>query len=211
MRVVLRSARVLAARDRAFRSLFDREADNARLATATFVQLLRDYPDNAELADRIRVCEQDGDLLTHEVINHLNQTAPLAADHADVIALASTLDDIVDYVDEVADYLRLYKIDAPMDQSITLAEVLMGATDELALAISKLPNVDEVAVHKAEVHRLENDGDRIGREAVASLFDANVDPMFVIRWKDLFERLEAAIDATEHAVNIAEGIAVKRG
>lgn len=205
-----RNLQTLAVRDRTYLQLFEQAAANAAEAAAALHALLSNYPDDAELADRIRECEHIGDKITHEVIDHLNQNAPTAADRADVISLTSALDDIVDFVDEVAEYLGLYKIEAPMEQSIRLSEVLQAASAELAKAVTQIRNPKTVAIHKAEVHRLENDGDRITREAVASLFDGGIDPMVVICWKDLFERLEAAIDATEHAVNIVEGISVTR-
>ena len=116
---------------------------------------------------------------------------------------------MVDYVEEVADYLGLYKIEAPMEQSIRLARVLADAAGQVSEALIRLRRLEDVSTCAVEVNRLENEGDRITREAVASLFDGGIDPMVVIRWKDLFERLEAGVDATERAANIIEGIAVK--
>ena len=98
----------------------------------------------------------------------------------------------------MADYLGLYKIEAPMDQAISLAHVLSLACRQVCDAIPLLRGFRDLSQHTVEVNRLENEGDRITREAVASLFDVPIDPMVVIRWKDLFERLEAAIDSTEH-------------
>jgi uncharacterized protein Yka (UPF0111/DUF47 family) len=130
-------------------------------------------------------------------------------DREDILALASALDDIVDYTEEVSDYLELYKIEAPMDQSIRLARVLKEAARHISDAIPRLRGFRDLSHYTVEVNRLENEGDRITREAVASLFDGGIDPMVVIRWKDLFERLEAAIDAAEHVANIMEGIVIK--
>jgi uncharacterized protein len=109
----------------------------------------------------------------------------------------------------VADYLGLYRIEAPMDQAISLARVLNLACHEIGEAIPLLRGFQDLSRHTVEVNRLENEGDRITREAVASLFDAPIDPMVVIRWKDLFERLEAAIDSAEHVAYILEGIVIK--
>ena len=131
-------------------------------------------------------------------------------DREDILALASALDDIVDYTEEVADYLGLYAIEAPMDQAISLAGVLSAACREIGEAIPLLRGFNpELSEHTVEVNRLENEGDRLTREAVASLFDARIDPMVVIRWKDIFERLEAAIDSTEHVADILYGIVIK--
>ena len=103
--------------------------------------------------------------------------------------LASALDDVVDFTEEVADYLGLYRIEAPMDQAQALAHILAGATREIALAIPLARDFKDISRHTVEVHRLENEGDRILRGALASLFEGGIDPMVVIRWKDLFERL----------------------
>ena len=96
-----------------------------------------------------------------------------------------------------------------MDQAIRLARVLKDSSAQLAEAIPRLRGFRDISAYTVEVNRLENEGDRITREAVASLFDGGIDPMVVIRWKDLFERLEAAIDATERVANILEGIVIK--
>ena len=130
-------------------------------------------------------------------------------DREDILALASALDDVVDYTEEVADYLGLYKIEAPMDQAIKLAGVLKAAAYQVAEAIPRLRGFRDISLQTVEINRLENEGDRITREAVASLFDGGIDPMVVIRWKDVFERLEAAIDSTERVANILEGIVIK--
>ena len=130
-------------------------------------------------------------------------------DREDILALASALDDIVDFIEEVADYLGLYKIEAPMDQAIKLAEVLNLSCRQIGEAIPRLRGFTDISGHTVEINRLENEGDRITREAIASLFDGGIDPMVVIRWKDLFERLEDAIDATEHVAHILEAIVIK--
>jgi uncharacterized protein Yka (UPF0111/DUF47 family) len=127
----------------------------------------------------------------------------------DILSLASALDDIVDYTEEVADYLGLYKIEAPMDQAIKLAHVLKQAARQIADAIPRLRGFRDISHYTVEINRLENEGDRLTREAVAALFDGGIDPMVVIRWKDLYERLEEAIDATEKVANIMEGIVIK--
>ncbi len=118
---------------------------------------------------------------------------------------------IVDYTDEVAEYLGLYRIEAPMQQAQELARILSEATRELALALPLARGFKAVTAHAIEVHRLENEGDQIVRGAIASLFETGIDPMFVIRWKDIFERLENAIDATERAAYVLEGIIIKNG
>jgi hypothetical protein len=172
--------------------------------------MLVNFPDSREMAGEILECEHEGDRITHDIIDRLNHTFVTPIDREDILALASALDDIVDYTEEVADYLGLYRIEAPMDQAISLARVLSQACQEIGKAIPLLRGFKpEISEHTMEVNRLENDGDRITREAVASLFDARIDPMVVIRWKDIFERLEAAIDSTEHVADILYGIVIK--
>ena len=117
--------------------------------------------------------------------------------------------DIIDLIDEVADYLGLYKIEAPMEQSQRMAHILLQATRQIAEAMPRLRTFQDLSHYTVEVNRLENDGDRVVREALASLFDHGTDPMVVIRWKDIFDRLEAAVDSTETVANILEGILIK--
>ena len=201
---------LFAPRDRAYFELFEEAGRNALLAAELLERLLENFPDSRELAGEILECEHEGDRITHDIIDRLNHTFVTPIDREDILALASALDDIVDYTEEAADYLGLYRIEAPMDQAISLAHVLSLACKEIGKAIPLLRGFKpEISEHTVEVNRLENEGDRITREAVASLFDARIDPMVVIRWKDIFERLEAAIDSTEHVADILYGIVIK--
>src|SRR5512142_1458084 len=204
-----RLAHVLAPRDRVYFELFEEAGKNILQASDLLDQMLSNFPDSKQLAQEILVCEQEGDRITHDIIDRLNHTFVTPIDREDILALASALDDIVDFTEEVADYLGLYKIEAPMDQAIRLARVLKAACRQISEAIPRLRGFRDISHYTVEINRLENEGDRITREAVASLFDGGIDPMVVIRWKDLFERLEAAIDAAEHVANILEGIVIK--
>jgi predicted phosphate transport protein (TIGR00153 family) len=192
-----------------FFDLFERAGDNNVEAAALLKEMLRDFPERAELAGDIRDCEHAGDLVTHELMKRLNLDRLTPIGREDILELTSALDDIVDYIEEVADYLGLYKIEAPMEQAQAMAEVLHAATVQLAEAIPRIRGFKDTAQQTIEVHRLENVGDQIVREAIASLFEYGTDPMVVIRWKDIFERLESAIDATERAAYIVEGIVIK--
>ena len=115
----------------------------------------------------------------------------------------------MDFTEEVADFLGLYKIEAPMDQAGRMAEILVYATRQIAQAMPRLREYRDISRFTIEIHRLENDGDRVTREAMAALFDHGIDPMTVIRWKDIYERLEEAIDATEQTANILSSIVIK--
>jgi predicted phosphate transport protein (TIGR00153 family) len=200
----------IAPRDREFFDLFEEAGGNSVRAADLLDRMLRAFPDRGDdLARDILICEQDGDRITHDIIRRLNETFVTPIDREDIYELASALDDVVDYTEEVADYLILYKIEAPMEQAQRLAHVLLQCTRQLAEAMPRLRGFKDISHYTVEVNRLENDGDRIVREAIASLFDNGIDPMVVIRWKDIFERLEAAIDATEHVANILENIVIK--
>jgi predicted phosphate transport protein (TIGR00153 family) len=196
-------------RDTQYFALFEAAATNAVRAAELLEEMLNGWPDSQSLARDILVCEQEGDRITHDIIQRLNQTFVTPIDREDILELASALDDVADYIEEVADFLSLYKIEAPMDQAQRMAEILVYATRQIAQAMPRLREFRDISHFTIEIHRLENDGDRISRDAVASLFSNGIDPMVVIRWKDMFAVLERAIDATETAAHILEGIVIK--
>ena len=195
--------------DREYFDLCERAGANVERAGELLDEMLDGFPDTQGLAHDIRNCEREGDDIAHELIGRLNRTFVTPIDRQDILDLASSLDDIVDYIEEVADYLGLYKIEAPMAQAQSLAHVLGQATREIALAIPLLHGFRDISEHTLEVHRLENAGDRIVRGAIASLFEVGIDPMVVICWKDIFERLELAIDSTDRTADILDGIVIK--
>ena len=199
----------LAPNEREYFELFEQAGANIVRAAELLEELLATYPDHRELADTIRDCEHEGDRIVHDTIQRLNHTFVTPLDREDIHELASAFDDIVDYTDEVADYLGVYKIEAPMEQAQQLAVVLAQAARQVAEALGHLRGFKDITRYTVEVHRLENEGDRIVRDAVGSLFEGGIDPMVVIRWKDIYERLESAIDATERAAYIIEGIVIK--
>ena len=204
-----RLSQVFLPRDREFFDLFEEAAGNIHRAAQLLEQMLRDYPENSELSREILICEQQGDRVTHDIVQRLNNTFVTPIDREDILALASGLDDIVDLTEEIADFLGLYKIEAPMEHAQKMARVLEQATAAIAEAMPRLRTFREVSHYTVEINRLENDGDRLQREALASLFDDGIDPMVVIRWKDIYERLEEAIDATERVAYTLEGIVLK--
>ena len=199
----------LVPKDREFFNLFDEAGTNILRAAQLLGQLIKQWPDAGGLGREILICEQEGDRITHDIIHRLNSTSVTPIDREDIHALASALDDIVDFTEEAADFMGLYNIEAPMEQALQLTGVLEDACRNIAQALSRLRGFQELNHYFVEVNRLENEGDRITREALASLFRGGIDPMVVIKWKDIFERLEHAIDACEHVANILEGIVVK--
>ena len=192
--------------------LFEESGRNVQRTSALLRDLLAEYPEQPELADDIRACEHEGDRLAHEILSRLAARGARAAnlEAADVHALTGALDDVVDYAEEAADQLGLYGVEAPMEAAQDMARVLVGAADEVAESLRQLRDGEDLSPHLVEIHRLENEADRIVRAAVASLFATGIDPMIVIRWKDIFETLEAAVDACETVANVLEGITLKR-
>jgi predicted phosphate transport protein (TIGR00153 family) len=196
-------------RDDDFFELFIEAGQNTVHAARMLHEMMGTWPDDGGLGREILKAEQEGDRITHDIIQRLNSTFVTPIDREDIYGLATRMDDIVDFTEEAADFLALYKIEAPMSQAQALTEVLVQACEQLGAGLEHLPGLKDLDKYWIEIHRLENDGDRISRDAVASLFSNGIDPMVVIRWKDMFAVLENAIDATETAAQIIEGIVIK--
>ena len=204
-----RLATLLRGKDRGLFELFDQAGQNILRAAELLDQMLGAFPESLALGAEIKECEQEGDRITHELIDRMNKTFVTPIEREDVLQLASALDDVVDYIEEVADFLGLYGVEAPMAQAEDLARILLAATRELATALPMLQGFRDIHPQVVEIHRLENEGDTIVRQAITSLFKQGIDPIVVIRWKDIFERLEQAIDSSERAAYILEGIVIK--
>jgi predicted phosphate transport protein (TIGR00153 family) len=196
-------------RDSTFFDLLTDSGRNSQHAAKLLDQLMGVWPDAGELPAQIVEAEHEGDRITHEIVKRLNTTFVTPIDREDLYGLATQLDDVVDYTEEAADFLGLYQIEAPMEQAVALTKVLVASCEQLAEGLEHLPTFKDLDKYWIEIHSLENDGDRISRDAVASLFSNGIDPMVVIRWKDMFAVLENAIDATETAAQILEGIVIK--
>ncbi len=196
-------------RDRTFFDLFIEAGQNTVQAARLLDRMMNQWPEDEGLSREILKAEQEGDRITHDIVQRLNSTFVTPIDREDIYGLATQMDDIVDFTEEAADFLGLYQIEAPMDQAAALTRVLVAACEQLAMGLENLPGFKDLDKYWIEIHRLENEGDRISRDAVASLFSNGIDPMVVIRWKDIFAVLEEAIDATETAAQIIEGIVIK--
>ena len=196
-------------KDKVFFDLFNQAGQNTLRASKLLKEMLEQWPDEKGLQREILLAEQEGDKITHDIVQRVQTTFVTPIDGEDIYSLATQLDDIVDYIDETADFLGLYKIEAPMEQSLAMADVLVKSCEQLAAALEHLRGFKGLEPYWIEIHRLENDGDRLYRDAVASLFANGIDPMVVIRWKDIFTGLERAVDACETAAHIIEGIVIK--
>ena len=174
--------------------------------------MLEEYPERRHLAREILKCEQDGDRIAHDIIHRLNENGVRSPwPSGDVYQLTTALDDIVDYAEEAADSLGLYGVEAPMAQAQELSGVLEQASAAVADAVAAMRGRTELAPQLVRVHQLENQGDQLSREGIASLFAQGIDPMVVIRWKDIFESLEQGIDACETVAHMLEGLSLKNG
>jgi uncharacterized protein len=193
-----------------FYALFEKAGTTVEQATGLLARLVAEWPEEGNrLRFELKELETAGDRITHDVMHHLNVKAATPFPVSDAHALISQLDDVVDLAEEVADFMGLYRIEAATEQAIDLAEVLHRAGQELAAALESLRQPERLRPHIVAIQELEHEGDRLEREALSSLFDGGIDPMVVIRWKDLYERLEEAIDACRHAGNTLEGLVVK--
>ncbi len=197
--------------DQGFFDLFAEAGQNTLRSSLLLEEMMAAWPDDAGLSREILITEQEGDRITHNIIRRLNSTSYTPMDRDEIYALATKLDDVVDYIEEAADFLGLYNIEAPMSQAYDLTSILVACCRELSEALTKLRDFRDIDPHLIEIHRLENDGDRVSRDAVAALFSNGIDPMVVIRWKDIFAVLEKAIDATESTAHIIEGILIRNG
>jgi uncharacterized protein len=195
--------------DEGLLGLFEESGRNVERTGSLLRELLAHFPDRSALARDILICEQEGDRITHDIIHRLGVNGS-KLEQRDAYDLARALDDVVDYAEQTADSLEIYGVEAPMEQAEELADVLAGASQAVRDALAMLRQGQDLSPQLVEIHRLENEGDRISRDAIASLFKSGTDPMVVIRWKDIFESLEQAIDSCETVAHVLEGIELKR-
>jgi uncharacterized protein len=194
---------------REFYVLFNQAAENARDIARLLVQLLENWPESRSTLADIRELEHEGDRLTHEVINLLNRTFVTPLDRDDMYRLASAIDDVCDHVDEAADNIDAYEVVDVRDKALQQAEVIHRAASRLAEAVQLLEGFKDSRRQLVALRELEDEGDRLSREAIADLFRTDVDPLVIIRWKDIHEQLEEAVDACENAADVLEAILVK--
>src|SRR5581483_3824296 len=196
-----------------FLRLLVKQASNTDAGAKRLVDLLEHYQD-PELGEKeLHAIEHHGDELVHDLVNLLNESFVTPIDREDIHQLTSHLDDVIDLVHEVAEHLVMYRIRDIRPEALDLARLIPQTTAELCAAIDQLNAGRESGrKHWVEINRLENEGDRISKAAIARLFEEEgLSPLDVIKWKDLIERLESAIDAAEDVANVLETIALKNG
>ena len=194
-----------------FFGLFSGAAENMRVAAELLLDMVSDFQEVELKARRIQEREHDGDTFTHEVIQHLNTTFITPMDREDIYSLASALDDVVDAIEAAGDLFVLHNIREPRPAMIQQADVLVRAARQTEQAVKALESLDRAVLEPywIEINRLENEGDRVYRKTVAKLFSGDYKAMDVLKWKDLVDQLEAAIDGCEDVANTLESIVLK--
>jgi uncharacterized protein len=194
---------------REFYLLFDRAAANLVTTAKLLLDLLEHYPDRRELVAEIKDREHEGDDVTHQIVQLVNKTFVTPIDGEDIYDLATALDDVCDFMDQVADELNLYGVDEVPSEAIEQAGVILRTVGKLADAIAGLDGLRDVSAHLVAIHTFEDEADRIVRDATARLFRDGLDPLVVIRWKDIHADLEQAVDSCERAAHVLESIYLK--
>jgi uncharacterized protein len=193
-----------------FYDLFTAAGQNALEAARQAEIRFRTFPEAAVSQEEIKRLETEGDDLTRQIIELVNTQYITPFDREDIYELAKAIDDVVDYIENASELLGLYRVEGPMEQAIDQCRVLFTASEHLANALAELRGFRGAERHLVEVKKCEDEGDRILRDAIAALFEhEGVDPVTIIRWKDIFEALEDAIDACETAADVVGNIVVK--
>jgi uncharacterized protein len=192
-----------------FYDLFIAAGENALEAARQVDARFRAFPEREVRQAQIKELENKGDDLTRQIIELLNTQYVTPFDREDIYELAKAIDDVVDFIENASDLLTLYKVDRPMQQSLQQCELLVEAAEHLSRALAELRGLRNAERHLVRVKALEDEADSLLREAIAGLFENHVDPVEVIRWKDIFEALEDAIDACETAADVVGNIVVK--
>jgi predicted phosphate transport protein (TIGR00153 family) len=199
-------------KDALFFDLFEKAAGNAHACTEALVVFLDEFDDLGERAHRVKDLEHIGDELTHETIELLNKSFITPIDREDIHELICRVDDILDLVDTAVDRIVLFKIEKPITPAKELALCLVRSTAlirDMMPMLRNMKHADVVRQKVREVHRLENEADRIERQALASLFEDGEDPKYIIKWMNIIEGLETATDRCEDVANVIEGIVLK--
>jgi predicted phosphate transport protein (TIGR00153 family) len=193
-----------------FYDLFARAGENALEAARSAEIRFREYPNSSVSQEQMKAIETNGDQITRDLIVLLNTQYVTPFDREDIYELATALDDVVDYIEESTDLLGLYDVETPTAQSMQQCAILVTAVEQLSLALSRLKGLRGVEEALIELKRFEDEGDRVVRDAIAALFrDDRIDPLIVIRWKDIYEALERALDSAERAANVIANVVVK--
>ena len=190
--------------------LFASAGDNALEVPRLVERRFREHPNSGVTQEQVKAAETAGDGITRELITLLNTQYLTPFDREDIYLLATEIDDVVDELEEASDLLGLYGVELPTRHAVEQCAIIVRAVEQLNVACANLKGMNGVQQALAELKSLEDQGDRVLRDALASLFrDDRIDPLIVIRWKDIYEALERALDACETAANVIANIVVK--
>ena len=195
--------------DEKFFELFTEQAENIREAAQKLVDLFEDFRDVGKRVAEIKFIEHKGDQLTHGLMMKLNRTFITPFDREDIHALGSSLDDVLDLVDSVADRIVIYKVKAVSPGAKQLAHVILHATEIMVKAVSQLHKPQNILEYCDQLTQLEKDADRIKGECIARLFEDSTEPIEVIKWKEIYEVLEATTDKCEDVADVLEAVVLK--
>jgi predicted phosphate transport protein (TIGR00153 family) len=198
-------------REESFFDLFELMGQKVEQGAHELLGLLRDYTDVDRKVGRVLDIEHEGDEVTHEVMHRLNTTFITPFDREDIHGLASDFDDVLDHIEAAAEYLQLHSISQPLPQMGALGETLALAASRTSQAIPLLREMKGLESYWVEINRLENEGDRFYRRTIAELFSGDYRAMDVLKYKDVIEEIEQAIDRLEDVANTIEGIVLKQG
>ncbi len=194
---------------REFFELYSRAARNAVEIARLLVRLLDEFPNDDDLLRDIKELEHEGDRLTRDLIDLLNRTFVTPFDRDDMYRLSAALDDICDHIDEAAGNVSSYGVVEIRPAAKEQAHVILRSAEKLREAVDRIDGFKDSSRQLHELRDLEDEGDRLNRAAVADLFSTTDDPLVIIRWKDIHEQLEEAVDACENAADVLEAILVK--
>ncbi len=198
-------------REESFYDLFVEQAKIVAQAADMLLDIISNFDDDVKpRARRLHDLEHEGDEVTHEVMRRLNTTFVTPIDREDIHELASDLDDVLDHLEAAADLLVLHNIEQPLPEMKAQADLLQRAARTTLNAMEQLPKFDSMADYWVEINRLENEGDRIYRQGVADLFSGDFKAMDVLKWKDIIDQMEKAMDKLEDVANTVEGISLKQ-
>ena len=198
-------------REERFYADFLSMADELEQAASLLEEMLSSDVPQWDKAEQIRDLEHRCDFLTHEIIQRLNRTFVTPIDREDIHALASSLDDVMDAIDDAAGLIRLYHFEDVRDGARELATTISSSVREMRRALSVLEQMKGVEEHAVEINRLENEADRIHQQAVKQLFESETNPLTIIKWKETLDYLEDAVDKCEDVANVIESVIVKHG
>src|SRR6059036_2213093 len=190
-----------------FFTQFGKAGENALKVSRLVERRFREHPNSGITQEQVKAEETEGDAITRELIRLLNTQYVTPFDSEDIYMLATEIDDVVDYLEEASDLLGLYGVELPTRHAVERCRVIVEACERLAAALDNLKGQRGIQQTLVELKAFEDEGDRILRDGLASLFrDDRIDPLVVIRWKDIYEALERALDACETAANVIANI-----